>query len=298
MNLLEKINSLKKEEIVDDPQVAERFVQVYNKVWKTECGDAVYEKERINFKKVLESNNKLVNATNFSLFAAFMDLAVSGLSLEPGGRALCYIEGRNVKVGTNGEGKDVYEGQAVLTISGYGEIAKRILEGQIKYADNPVIVYNEDDFSFGEVGAHKVVDYKCNIPHRGGIKAAFIKITRIDGSVDYYTMFPEDWKRLEEFSGRKNKRWNRTENKWEYNPNALYTSNAGDIDTGFLCAKLIKHAFRSYPKMKIGKMSQLETEVLDDKAEEDLDKIYGDSFDVEEDTSKGVVVEESNDDPF
>jgi len=43
--------------------------------------------------------------------------------------------------------------------------------------------------------------------------------------------------------------------------NELYSSNHGQIDTGFLLAKMIKHAFRTYPKVRTaGVMTVLETE--------------------------------------
>jgi hypothetical protein len=44
--------------------------------------------------------------------------------------------------------------------------------------------------------------------------------------------------------------------------NALYNIN-GQIDTGFLIAKCIKHAFKTYPKINIGKGSVMESDIIE-----------------------------------
>lgn len=43
-------------------------------------------------------------------------------------------------------------------------------------------------------------------------------------------------------------------------PNALYSSQEGGIDPGFLENKMIKHAFDAYPKVRTGKYTVMETE--------------------------------------
>ena len=43
--------------------------------------------------------------------------------------------------------------------------------------------------------------------------------------------------------------------------NALYTGNDNQIDTGFLEAKVIKHAFKTFPKLKLGQFSKLQEEI-------------------------------------
>ena len=60
------------------------------------------------------------------------------------------------------------------------------------------------------------------------------------------------------------------------NANALYGKQEDGtckIDEGFLRAKLIKHAFASYPKRRIGKCTQFESEIEDNA--EFNDDIYG-----------------------
>ena len=105
-----------------------------------------------------------------------------------------------------------------------------------------------------------------------------MKITRADGSVDYAVMLPEDWNRLAGYSARQNRRWDGQNHRWvDGSPNALYGQRRQDgslgIDTGFLVAKCIKHAFKTYPKARVGRATQLESQQVDEM--EINDDIYG-----------------------
>lgn len=271
---VEQLNALKPLEIVTDERVRERFTQIWDTLWGAGSGEAAYERESFHFNNKLREDERLQKATRFSIFTCFIDLAIAGLSLEPGSRALCYIQGRNACIGTDAQGKKVYEGRLTLTISGYGELVMRERAGQIRYADNPVLVYEEDKFSFGDVGGQKVVNYMCNLPHKSNhIIAAFMRITRADGSADYAVMLEEDWLRLQGYSERNNQRWDAQTRQYVGKANELYTSRGGGIDTGFLAAKLIKHAFKTYPKVRIGKGTELES-VVDDSAQMEIDDFY------------------------
>ncbi|MBQ8051663.1 MAG: recombinase RecT [Bacteroidaceae bacterium] len=263
------INAMQPLDIVRDDAVRERFIQIYDTLWGG--GEAAYEKESIYFNAILRDDEKKQKATKFSIFTAFIDLAVCGLSLEPGSRALCYLVGRNYKIGTESNGKGIYEGRLVLTVSGYGELVLRARSGQIQHADNPVMVYEEDDFCFSDNNGRKQVSYTCKIPHTSNhIVACYMRITRADGSVDYGIMLEEDWLRLQEYSAKNNRRWNKENGVWEENPNELYKQREGMIDTGFLAAKCIKHAFKTYPKVRIGRGTELESQQPDEPQDEDF----------------------------
>lgn len=270
---VERLNSMNPLDIVKDASVKERFISIYNTISRTEDGEAVCEKEARHFNRILSENAYLQKCTQFSIFTSFIDLAVCGLSVESGVRALCYLIPRSYKV-TGPDGKDKYEYRCNLTISGYGELVLRARCGQIKYADNPVLVYSEDEFSFSDVNGQKSVSYVCHLPHTSGhIVAGFMRIVRNDGSVDYAVMYEEDWDRLKKYSGKNNRQWDNERKTYVERPNDLYSSGVnGGIDPGFLASKVIKHAFKAYPKVKIGKSTVLETE-----AEEpiDVDNIYG-----------------------
>lgn len=264
---VEQINKLSALEIVEHPVVRERFIQIYETLWGG--GEAAYLRESTYFNKALRDNEngKLQRATSFSIFTAFIDLAVCGLSLEPGTRALAYLMGRNVNVGTR-EHAD-YESRCVLTISGYGELVMRVRAGQILYADNPVLVYDNDEFSFREKDGRKSVDYTCNLPHIGHtIVACYLPITRADGSRDYSVMYPEDWCRLAGYSQKQNR--GRANDLYGMDQNGIV-----HIDPGFLMAKCIKHAFKSYPKVRIGRGTELQSQQVDQQPELSEDDVYG-----------------------
>lgn len=256
------IQQLRASDVIRNDYVRAQFIAIWNAIWK-EGGEAAYEREAMYFNERLRDNERLRKATGMSVFLSFIDLAVRGLTLEPGPQALCYLLPRNCCVGRDQQGKNLYETRCNLTISGYGELVLRAKAGQILHADNPVVVYEGDDFSFGERDGRKYVNYCCRIPRQSSrIVACFLKITRPDGTVDYAVMTEPDWRRLSAFSGKANRSWDEAARRWVDNPNPLYTAGAdGQIDAGFLRAKCIKHAFKSYPKIPIGAASQLESDV-------------------------------------
>lgn len=283
---VEEINRLEPTAIATNELVRAKFIQIYEAMWTPSTGvsgEAAYERESRYFNRLLgEKEDLRKNCTRFSLFTAFLDVAISGLTLEPGTRAQAYLLSRSIAVDSyldqQGNKKNKYETQCILTVSGYGELILRARCGQIRHADNPVIVYAEDGFEYGERNGNKFVNYTCRLPHTSGeIVACFMKITRADGSIDYAVMLPEDWSRLTGFSARQNRQWDNQRRQWVMgNPNALYGQQQDGtlkIDTGFLIAKCIKHAFKTYPKARVGRGTQLESQQVDEV--EINDDIYG-----------------------
>lgn len=293
------LNELQPTEIVRNDNVRDKFIQIYDAMWSQSTGvsgEAAYEKEARNFNRLLsEKEDVRKKCSHFSLFTSFLDVAISGLTLDPGTKAQAYLLARSIAVDSyvddHGQKKNRYETQCVLTVSGYGELVLRARCGQIRYADNPVIVYEEDSFEFGERNGQKFVNYTCHLPHQSGrIVACFMKITRADGSADYAVMLPEDWARLSNYSARQNSKFNYQTKQWENGkPNALYTAQGGQIDPGFLVAKCIKHAFKTYPKARIGHATQLESQQVDET--EISDDIYGITDNGEQvDTATGEII--------
>lgn len=270
---VDTINKLEVTQIIRNEAVRERFIEIYDKLWGKGTGEAAYECEANYFQEQLRDKENLKKCTKFSIFTSFIDLAVCGLSLEPGARALCYLIPRSIKIGEK-DGRGLYESRVKLSISGYGELVLRARAGQIRHADNPVLVYEGDTFSFSDIDGRKTVRYTCNLPHTSNhIVAAYLRITRPDSTIDYAVMLEEDWKRLEEYSEENNKYFDRETKTWVKNANELYSANNGSIDPGFLCAKLIKHAFKIYPKMRIG-MAILESEGEPQQPEINIDDLY------------------------
>lgn len=301
---IEQLNKLQPSEIVRQDNVRDKFIQIYEAMWTPSTGvsgEAAYEKEARNFNRLLSEKEDIRKKCNhFSLFTSFLDVAISGLTLDPGTKAQAYLLARSIAVDSyvdeRGQKKNRYETQCVLTISGYGELVLRARCGQIRHADNPVIVYEEDSFEYGERDGQKFVNYTCRLPHTTGrIVACFMKITRADGSIDYAVMLPEDWIRLSSYSARQNTKYDYQTKQWvQGKPNALYTAQGGQIDPGFLVAKCIKHAFKTYPKARVGRATQLESQQVDET--EITDDIYGITADGEKvDTATGEIIQEKQD---
>lgn len=297
-DLVHQLNQMKATEVVRNDMVRDRFIAVFNAIHGS-GGEAAYEREANYFNKQLRDSEDLPKCTATSVFIAFIDIAVQNVSVEPGTRALAYLLPRNCKI-SGPNGSTLWEKRCYLTLTGYAEIALRQRAGQILYADNPVIVYEGDSFEYGERDGRKYVNFGAKIPRNPSrIIACFIKITRTDGSIDYSVMLPNDWNRLKDYSAENNKRTNKDTGEVIKKANALYTSNGGDIDPGFLVAKCIKHAFKSYPKLQIGKGTALESDITDEQqpeidpyggVAEQQEDVQPGTFQPKPDTSTGVVV--------
>lgn len=274
ISLAKELQSMKAIDVIRNERVRNQFISVYNSIWK-EGGEQVYEREAIYFNQQLRDKQNLRECSGTSIFYAFIDLAVKGLTLATGAQALCYLIPRSVKIGIDQSGKDVWEKVCNLTISGYGELVLRKNAGQIRHADNPVIVYEGDTFQYGEQNGQKIVNYMSAFPRRSNkIIACFLKITRADGTIDYSVMTEQDWMRLKGYSDKQNTYYDSKTRQYVTKSNELYGKD-GQIDTGFLMAKCVKHAFKTYPKLNIGRGTALETEIIEQHQPADFDPYGG-----------------------
>lgn len=311
LSFAQELQQLKATDVIRNERVRAQFINVFNSIWG-EGGEQAYEREAIYFNQQLRDKANLRECSGTSIFYSFIDLAVKGLTLAPGSQALCYLIPRSVKVGTTPQGGDIWEKVCNLTISGYGELVLRKNAGQIRHADNPVIVYEGDTFQYGEQNGQKIVNFMSAFPRRSNkIIACFLKITRADGTIDYSVMTEQDWMRLKGYSDKQNTFFDRKTNQYVVKSNELYNKD-GQIDTGFLMAKCVKHAFKSYPKLNIGRGSSLESETIEQAAV--IDPYAGvdneqpqpqqpqepQHFAPAPDTSAGVVItsESDNDETF
>ncbi|MPM15744.1 hypothetical protein SDC9_62116 [bioreactor metagenome] len=259
---VEEINALEPAKIVENQKVEQKFIQMYNVIHGADIGVQIYEKEVFNFQKILTENPSLQECSKMSLYGCFLDMAVNGLSLDPTGNPHCYLIPRSSKTGyKDDKGNDIYEKRASVSITGYGELVMRMRAGQIKYADNPVVVYEGDVFSIDLERGVKKITYSAAIPRKSNkVIGAFIRIVRNDGSEDYQWLLEGDIDRLKGFSERANSYWDKNARKRVIGKaNELYSSNSGQIDPGFLENKMIKHAFDAYPKVKVGKFTQMQS---------------------------------------
>ena len=255
-----QLKAMKPIDVLENKIVRERFITLYNNIHGSENGELFFEQEKYNLQRIIQATPSLSGCTGFSIYGILLDIANMGLTLENNSRPLLYIIQNSVNVGT--KEKQSWEKRATLEISPYGELDLRIQAGQLLYADRPVVVYEGDEFhpKVTETG-QKVVVYSASIPRKSKtIIGAFLKLTRPDGSFDFFWMLPEDIERLKGYSLKKNQKRDKDGNVYG-DSNALYKSNNGQIDTGFLEAKVIKHAFKTFPKLKLGQFSKLQEEI-------------------------------------
>lgn len=289
-NILEQINTVRHEQI---PDIAhDKFIQVYSQKFGEQNAEAFYEEQRGFFINELTSGSYkelLKESKGTSIYFAFLFLAINNLSLEKGLSTTCYLECRSIKVGerTDDKGKklNIYERNAVITVTGYGEIVLRQRAGQIRSVDNPKVVYDCDSFRYGERDGRAFVEYEKAIPRPAGAKiiACYVRIVKADGTTDYFVLDTDEMVRLRQYSGKSN--WGKA--------NALYgiQQDCSDIDTGFLKSKTVKHAFKGYPKLSIGAGGALE-------ADKDTDPQPQSETQTTETHANGVKVETNDEDPF
>ena len=290
---IEQLNKTPHEQICD--LAKDKFIEIYNQKFG-EGGEVFFEEQKALFNNELLNGSfkgYLAKAPSLCIHDAFMNLAINGLSLEKGSSTLCYLMGySNYDKNTGG-----YNYTAKITYTGYGEILLRQRAGQIVRCDNPVVVYSCDEFRFGERDGHKFVEYIKQYPRQAGsyIVACYVKIILPGGGYDYFVMDREGIDRLktysEKFCGKNG-------------PNALYggvyTGEDGkeyfrDIDTGFLVSKTCKHAFKNYPKLKVGIGAQLQADIdTNQSAQEQKQEIFGS----QQQQKQGVKINASDNDPF
>lgn len=268
-NILETLKTASHEQI---PDIAhEKFVAVYSQKFGPEKAEAFFEEQKNLFINELvygSYKDFLKQADGMSIYFAFLFLAINGLSLEKGTTTTCYLECRRIKIGEDPNRKNakgypeaIYQSNAVITITGYGEIILRQRAKQIRSVDSPKVVYDCDTFRYGENDGHPTLTWEKCLPRPQGsrIVACYVRIIKNDGSVDYFVLDTDEILRLKQYSGKSN--WGKA--------NALYgkEEDCSDIDTGFLKSKTVKHAFKGYPKLSIGAGGAFESDKDIDQTE-------------------------------
>lgn len=265
---VDELNQLTPSQVLEYPKVEQKFITMYNGIHGTDRGELIYNKEKANYQKLITENKDLKECTPISIYLSFLDIAINGLSLDnTGGKTHCYLIPRKNKTGRKDQkGYDIHEKRVTVSVTGYGELTMRMRVGQIKYADNPVVVFEGDTF-IPELDANgaKKITYKANVsrPSTAKVVGAFIRIIRMDGSVDYQWLLEGDIARLSHYSAKNNSYW-KDGQKVMGTANELFTSFNGCIDPGFLEAKMIKHAFDAYPKVMTGRNTVFEADIKDE----------------------------------
>lgn len=279
---LDQLNPLK---ITDDAKVKDAFVNVVAKIHKKSTDEAlmIYEKESLYFKKALAANDKLKNCTKISLYSAFTEIAIQGISIQPGQKSEAYLEARGVNIGTRQAPQ--YIDTCMLRITAYGELNMRITSGQIVRMKNPIVLYEGDHFqpmtnNRGEL----YVDYKPSIPRKSQkIYGSWVCIELPGNSLDFKWLLEDDIARLKGYSEKQG------------GGNALYKSDNGQIDPGFLEAKTIKHAMRAYTKLRVSDVAAFEGE---EEQENEQPEPFGDKQPDVPQPKNTVRIDIKPDEPF
>lgn len=257
LSIIQKLDQTAPAQLANLPEVADRFKHIYTIMNGGNDSRAAvkYEAEKFHFMKLIQDNAALQQCTKLSLYGCFLDMAVNGLSFDPNMKH-AYVVSFSNNVGTKQQPK--WEKRATLMISGQGELHMRVQQKQIKYADNPILVYEGDVFKHGTKNGSVFIEHEATFPRKSdNIIACYVRIERNDGSVDYKVLSIEEVMKLRAFSKDPNSK------AWvEGLP-------------GMVQAKTIKHAFKSYPKMRMGQFSGLQSEIVDADAEHELQIDYG-----------------------
>ena len=282
---LDKLTPLK---LTEDSKVKEAFINVVNKIHKKSIDESemIYEKESLYFKKALAASEKLKNCTMISLYSAFTEIAIQGISIQPGQKSEAYLESRGVNIGTKAQPQ--YIDTCMLRITAYGELNMRITSGQIIRMKNPIVLYEGDHFQpLTNQRGELYVDYRPHIPRKSQkIFGAWVCIELPGNSLDFKWLLDDDIARLMKYSMPKfgNDRGN---------ANALYTANDGQIDPGFLEAKTIKHAMRAYTKLRVSDVAAFE-----DEAEPEAHEAFGENQASTQAPKDSVTITINKDEPF
>ena len=246
LSIIQKLEATAAVKIPDLQEVADRFKALYV-TFNGKPGAQFYEAEKFHFAKMIQESPELQTCTKLSLYGCFLDMAVSGLSFDPSFNHV-FMYPYNVKTVVNNVEK--WEKRAKINITGTGELLLRMQQGQIKYADNPVLVFEGDLFKMGTRDGIQYVEHEITLPRKSEtILACYLKITRADGTFDYKVLTMPEIERL------------RAASKKPDGP-AWTKGLFGMVET-----KTIKHAFRNYPKLRVlgrASFTELSSDVIDE----------------------------------
>ena len=190
--------------------VRDKFIANYNHCHGNNAGEMMYARQLVHFKQTIAASAELQKADRFSLYACFLTAAVNGYSLDP-------------------QDNEVYllpiAGKAVLWRQAGAHIRRLQRTRQIKYADQPRIVYQGDDF---EVVNGRVVKHVEKFASEIYV-AAYVRFVLDDKGNDRFFVYRKsDWENWQKKSMQK------AGDNW--------AGNKGQPLAAFLRTKVVKHA--------------------------------------------------------
>jgi len=234
---------------ITEKQFKKSFMSIHKA--SEEDANAFYETQKTYFNQTIaDEKTYIAQCTPVSIFSAFLEIAIQGLSIKKQSQAEAYVGKTSTKVG------EAWINTAQLVIQAHGELALRVRAGQLVHPFIPVVVYECDLFQprtndKGEL----CIEYLPTIPRASNvIKACYVRLALRGGLNDFKFLLKEDIERL-----------HKTSMKFLKNDkgNGLYSSGEdGQIDVGFLATKTLKHAFSTLPRLKLSSGAIFEEEVI------------------------------------
>lgn len=241
-------------QLLEDKAIGEHFVNKFMAVYRTSKEQAVayYEREIDNFTKRVSESEDLAACTTMSLFVSLMQVGGWKLSFEGGSQSEVYLIPGNRKVII--EGKEVWIKEAVAQPSPYGEKKIRVETGQIKHVGNPTVVYECDQYSESVKDGRTMVEWtKGKRDETSRIVGGFILLEYPDGSKEFKTYDMNDVASWEKASEKKNKGKANALYGWGWvgsGSSSVYKKiEGGQIDKKFFEGKILKHAFKLFPRV-------------------------------------------------
>ncbi len=254
------IQSLSPMDVASDETIGKHFVQKFRAMYRVPEQQAVafYEREKDNFLRRIEESESLQKCTAMSLFKCFMQVGGWKLSLDTGSQPDVYIISGNRKIiveDENGKKSEQWIQEATAQPSPYGELKIRKENRQISHTGNPTVVYDCDDYEeyLGENGRTKVRWKKGSRTEKSRIVGGFILLEYHDNTSEFKIFDMIDVATWEKASTKKNK--GKTNLLYGYEAKTINGEVAhvkiegGQIDRKFFEGKILKHAFKLFPRV-------------------------------------------------
>jgi len=160
--------------LLELPQVKNAWVSSYEKVTGRSDGGLKFENEKMLFLRQIAGSKGLQDANKFSIYAAFIELAISGLSLQDG---ISYII--------------PYKGQAQWQPGWKGRLEQISQMDGVIHCNEPICIYEGEEYKIS--GGEKLhIDHTPRLGNEGkNIMAVYCTIRFVHGTV-FYMMSREE----------------------------------------------------------------------------------------------------------
>jgi recombinational DNA repair protein RecT len=185
--------------LLELPQVKNAWVTSYEKVTGRTDGHLKFENEKILLLRQISQSSGLANADKFSIYAAFIELAISGLSLLDG---ISYII--------------PYKGKAQWQPGWKGRLEQLAQMDGVIHCNEPICIYEGEEYKIS-AGENLHIDHTPRLGNEGkNIMAVYLTIRFVHGNV-FYMMSREEVLKIRDNYSEPYKSYKKkmAEGKWE-----------------------------------------------------------------------------------